>query len=166
MIVRFLSQRTSNAGSVSMSRLWLIEAEWCIYASENQPSLVQMMDTRLAGAKPLYEPMLEYCYLSLRDKLQWTLNRISYIFIQENAFEKVVFEVAAILSQPQCVKHIFSAGFVGRTVRKGALTPGLSNHVKLTVSAVRVECHRLVWGHLGWSVIARENDILTDTEAI
>ena len=29
----------------------------------------------------------------------------SYIFIQENAFENVVWKMAAILSQPQCVKQ-------------------------------------------------------------
>ena len=30
--------------------------------------------------------------------------QISYIFIQENAFENVVWEMVAILFQPQCVK--------------------------------------------------------------
>ena len=39
----------------------LIEAEWRIYASVNQPSLVQIMACRLDGAKPLSEPMMEYC---------------------------------------------------------------------------------------------------------
>ena len=36
-----------------------------------------------------------------------------YSFVQENAFEKVVFKMAAILSRPQCIKktasHLFSA---------------------------------------------------------
>ena len=39
-----------------------------------------------------------------RNKLQWNLNQNSYIFIQENVFEIVVWKMAAILSQPQCVK--------------------------------------------------------------
>ena len=39
----------------------LIEAEWRIYASENNPSLIQIMASRLVGAKPLSGPMLEYC---------------------------------------------------------------------------------------------------------
>ena len=39
----------------------LIEAEWRIYASVNQPSLVQIMACRLVGVKPLSEPMLGYC---------------------------------------------------------------------------------------------------------
>ena len=33
----------------------------------------------------------------------WNFNRKSNIFIQENAFESVVWEMAAILSRPQCV---------------------------------------------------------------
>ena len=33
------------------------------------------------------------------NKLQWNLRQTSYIFIQENAFETVVCEMAAILSQ-------------------------------------------------------------------
>ena len=41
---------------------------------------------------------------SLGNKFQWNLNQNQYIFIQENAFESVVCEMAAILSQPQCVK--------------------------------------------------------------
>ena len=41
--------------------------------------------------------------LALRNKLQWNFNRNSNIFIQENAFESVVCETAAILSLPQCV---------------------------------------------------------------
>ena len=42
---------------------------------------------------------------TLRNKLQWNLNRNSSIFIQENAFENVVWKMAAILSRPQCVKR-------------------------------------------------------------
>ena len=40
---------------------WLIEGEWRIYASVNKPTLVYKMACRLVGAKPLSEPMLEYC---------------------------------------------------------------------------------------------------------
>ena len=38
------------------------------------------------------------------NKLQWNFNRNSNIFIQENAFESVISEMAAILSRPHCVK--------------------------------------------------------------
>ena len=41
---------------------------------------------------------------TLRNKLQWNFNRNSYIFIQENPFENIVWKMAAILSRPQCVK--------------------------------------------------------------
>ena len=37
------------------------EAEWRRYASVNEPSLVKIMACRLVGAKPLFEPMLDYC---------------------------------------------------------------------------------------------------------
>ena len=39
-----------------------------------------------------------------RNKLQWNVNRNSYIFSDENAFEDVN-EMADILSRPQCVKE-------------------------------------------------------------
>ena len=39
-----------------------------------------------------------------RYKLQWNLNQNAYIFIQENAFEKIVCKMALILSRLQCIK--------------------------------------------------------------
>ena len=45
---------------------------------------------------------------TLRNKLQWNLNLNSNIFIQEIAFESVVWEMAAILSRPQCVKNVLN----------------------------------------------------------
>ena len=41
----------------------------------------------------------------LRNKLQWNPEQNSYIFIQENAYENVVCQMAAILSRPQCVNN-------------------------------------------------------------
>ena len=61
------------------------------------------MACRLVGAKPLSEPMLEYSNWTLKNKLQRNLYRNSNIFIQENAFQNVVWKMAAILSRPQCV---------------------------------------------------------------
>ena len=44
---------------------------------------------------------------NIRNKFQWNLKRNSNIFIQGNAFENVVCEMAVILYRPQCVKkHI------------------------------------------------------------
>ena len=45
---------------------------------------------------------------TLRNKLQWNLHQNSYIFIQENAFENVVWKTAAILSRPQCVNTLLT----------------------------------------------------------
>ena len=39
---------------------------------------------------------------AVRNKIQWHFNRNSYIFIQENAFEYVVWKMAAILYRPHC----------------------------------------------------------------
>ena len=41
---------------------------------------------------------------TLRNKLQWNLNRNTHIIIQENALENIVWKMAAILSWSQCVK--------------------------------------------------------------
>ena len=70
------------------------------------PSLVHIMACRLIGIKPLSEPMMECC--TLRNKLQWNLNRDSCIFIQENAFGNVIWKIPAILSRPQCDNVIWS----------------------------------------------------------
>ena len=45
------------------------------------------MAFRLVGAKPLSEPMLEYCKLDPWEQNSIKFNRNSYIFIEENAFE-------------------------------------------------------------------------------
>ena len=42
---------------------------------------------------------------TLGNKRQWNFNRNTYIFIQENSFEDVVWKMVAISSQPQCVNH-------------------------------------------------------------
>ena len=44
---------------------------------------------------------------TLRNKVQWNLNRNSCIFIQENVYENIVCEMAAILSRGRWVKHHF-----------------------------------------------------------
>ena len=65
------------------------------------------MACRLIGDKPLSAPMLEYCRLdSIGNKLQWNFNQNTYIYIQENVFENVVWKMAGILSRPQCVNTL------------------------------------------------------------
>ena len=43
--------------------------------------------------------------LNHRNKRQWNLKQKAYIFIQENAFANVIWEMSAILSRPQCVNY-------------------------------------------------------------
>ena len=57
----FLSNRKSAYLMKRCFFFHVAETEERIYASQPMPSLVQIMTRRLIGAKPLYEPMLEYC---------------------------------------------------------------------------------------------------------
>ena len=59
------------------------------------------MACRLAGAKPLSEQMLEYCELDFWEQTPVKSYRNVYIIFQENAFQNVVWKMAAILSRPQ-----------------------------------------------------------------
>ena len=54
---------------------------------------------------------------TLRSKLQWNLYRNLCIFIQENAFENVVWKMSPILSRPQCVN--ISGIIAGRPLAMG-----------------------------------------------
>ena len=49
-----------NLKQIFIAEAQLIQAEWRIYESVNQPSLFQIVAFRLDGAKPLSEPMLGY----------------------------------------------------------------------------------------------------------
>ena len=60
--------------------------------------------------------------LVLRNKIQWNDNCNLFIFIQENAFEYVVCEMAAILSQPQYVNlYVTETGSIPWLLRARAL---------------------------------------------
>ena len=54
------------------------------------------------GVKPLPKPMLKYCWLEPQKQTSGKCSQC-IIFIQENAYENVICEMAAILYQPQCV---------------------------------------------------------------
>ena len=69
-----------------------------------RPSVIQIMTCCLTGAKPLSDQCCDIVNWTPRNKLQWNLNQNLYTFIQENAFENVVWKIVAILSGPQCVK--------------------------------------------------------------
>ena len=66
-----------------------------IYASLNKTLLVQIMGCRMFGAKPLSEPMLDYCQVVEQISVKLESNTI---FSQENASENVVCKMSAILS--------------------------------------------------------------------
>ena len=73
--------------------------------------MVQVMTCRLYGSKPLPEPMLLYCQLD-----HWEQTSVKYkskykAFIQENAFENVVCEMAVILSRGWWVLKLLEYAF-------------------------------------------------------
>ena len=58
---------------------------WTLFVglSRSRSTLDQVMAWHLVGAKPLPEPMLIYCQLDTRNKLQWNLNKNKTLFCQE-----------------------------------------------------------------------------------
>ena len=102
----------------------LIEAEWRIYASIiNHHCFRQWLVAWPAPSQNLKQSWITVNW-SLRNKPQWNLNRNSYIFIQENAFENVSGKIAAILSRPHmnnvydnciCIYNLFVSILVSRS---------------------------------------------------
>ena len=89
------------------SWLKLLYAECRIHASVSWLlSLVQIMARRLTGTKSMIWTITGILLIgpSGTNKLNWNLNRNSWIFIRENTIENVVWEIMAILSRHQCVK--------------------------------------------------------------
>ena len=66
-------------------------------------ALVQIMAWRLFDAKPLSKPMLAIVNWTLRNKLQWNFKQNTRLFINKNAFENIVCEIAVILSRERWV---------------------------------------------------------------
>ena len=63
------------------------------------------------GLSPDQRHYLNQCWnivnCTTGNKLQSNLKQNLYIFIQENAFENVVWKMASIVTRPQCVKNIY-----------------------------------------------------------
>ena len=74
----------------------------------SRPSLVQIMACRLVVPSHHLNQWWNIVNWTLGNKLQSNLNRNLYIFIEENAFENVTCEMAAILSWPQSVNELTS----------------------------------------------------------
>ena len=64
------------------------------------------MACRLFGAKPLSKPMLGFCKLDLKNKLQWNINQNTKLFIHLNSCQNGICKMAAILSMGRWVKGI------------------------------------------------------------
>ena len=94
------------------------------------------MACHVFGAKPRSEPMLAYCYLDPGNIFQWNSNKNTIIFIQENAFENIVCEMAAILSQKD---PYIGSGHGGVTV----LLPGFTKPGNKTVAPPWPDPHYL-----------------------
>ena len=87
----------SNDCVMCFNPLRMSDAYMCPYG---KPALIQIMACRLIGTKPLLEPIVNW---KLGNKVQCNLNKNWKLFIRENAFEYVIHEMGALLSQSQCV---------------------------------------------------------------
>ena len=78
---------------------------------------------------------------TLGNKLQWNFNRNSNFFIQENAFESVICEMAAILSRPQWVKLIsYAISIPENTFNKSSLVVQVMAWCRQTTSHYLNQC--------------------------
>ena len=85
--------------------------------------------------------------LTLRNKLKWNVNRNTYIFIQENAFENVVRILAAISSRPQCVNVLISTHYsISSSTEVMQISQRL--HIPFTMAQVAVLKTRLFFNLL------------------
>ena len=93
----------SSIRNISMVLITLIEAKWRIYRSLNM--VIVDSDDGLSSW-----PTPSYCLSQCRNIVNWTLGNkfqvnvnLNTNNIEENAFEYVVWNMAAISHQPQCV---------------------------------------------------------------
>ena len=74
------------------------------------------------------------------NKLQWNVNRNSYIFIPENPFQNVVWKMAAILSRPQCVNTLrprqYGRHFPDDILKRICLNENVSISIKISLKLV------------------------------
>ena len=105
------------------------------------------MACRLSATSRYLNQCLDIVNLTLRNKFQWNLHRSLNIFIKENAFENVVWKMAAILSRPQCVTFGQSATCLNQQDHwKCVVHAGLSYHNIWT--NIRCINHIKVWKFL------------------
>ena len=68
---------------------------------KTRPPLLKIMACRLIGAKPLFEPMLEYCQLDIRNIIQWNV-----IFLSRKCVWKCRLENGGHFARPQCANYV------------------------------------------------------------
>ena len=73
---------------------------------ETIPSLIQIMTCRLFSAKPLSDPVMTYCQLNHEEHISKQHCLKFKSFHSSKAFEDIVCEMAAILSQLQSVNRL------------------------------------------------------------
>ena len=90
------------------------------------------------------------------NKLQWNINQNSWIFIQENTSQNVVWKRAAILSRPQCVSEYMLCYVKEMWMPRRAMALFVPHHIGAETKSCR-EHHR--WeGSVGfrfWRPLAR-----------
>ena len=90
---------------VSLGQNELTHWGWVIHKCVNNLTNIASYNGLLPGLPPSH--YLHHCWnivnWTLKNKLYWNFYWNSYIFIQENAFENVVWKMTATLSRPQCV---------------------------------------------------------------
>ena len=84
------------------------EAEWRIYICVSELTIIGS-DNGLSPGRCQAHYLNQWRNIvnwTLRNKLHWNFIRNSNIFIQQNALENGVCEMASILSRPQCVNDL------------------------------------------------------------
>ena len=91
-------EKCNSKHSIPEALTWGQVTHICIIALE--PSLVQTMACSLVSVKPLSEPCFNIVNWTFRKTILLNFNWNLYIFFQENIFQYVISEMAAILSWP------------------------------------------------------------------
>ena len=131
------------------------------------------MACRLDGAKLLSDQCWNIVNWTLRNKIQWNFNRNSYIFIQENALENVVCEVASFLSRPQCVKllaHCCTSCTSWKKMRYAYIRHRVHKFLTLYISVIQWwNCHYSIvkinnsfWDPITGLIFQKKYDFLID----
>ena len=92
--------------------VYLIEAEWCIYASVNE-AIIGPNNGLLPGWRQaiIWTNAGMLLIGHLRTNFSEIISRIFTFSFQENAFQNAVIKLAAILFRPQCVKLLTFVGW-------------------------------------------------------